>query len=315
MKKSSLILSSIIAGLMLFVLAGCSTGESSTEKNSANDKFKVVATNSIIADMVENVGGEHVDVHSIVSRGTDPHEYEPLPEDISKSTDADVIFYNGLNLETGGNGWFLKLMQTSKKKENEDYFVVSKNVEPMYLTSEGQESEQDPHAWLSLKNGITYVNNIKDVLVEKDAKHKDDYEKNAKAYTEKLEALHNENTSRFADIPKEKNLLVTSEGAFKYFSKAYGVNAAYIWEINTENQGTPDQMSQIIDKIKQTKVPNLFVEQSVDARSMETVSRETGIPIYDTIFTDSLAKKGETGDTYYDMLKWNLDTIHEGLMK
>lgn len=315
MKKSSLILSSLIAGLMVFFLAGCSTGESSTEKNSANDKFKVVATNSIIADMVENVGGEHVDVHSIVSRGTDPHEYEPLPEDISKSTDADVIFYNGLNLETGGNGWFLKLMQTSKKKENEDYFVVSKNVEPMYLTSEGQESEQDPHAWLSLKNGITYVNNIKDILVEKDVKHKEDYEKNAKAYTEKLEALHNENTSRFADIPKDKNLLVTSEGAFKYFSKAYGVNAAYIWEINTENQGTPDQMSQIIGKIKQTKVPNLFVEQSVDARSMETVSRETGIPIYDTIFTDSLAKKGEPGDTYYDMLKWNLDTIHEGLMK
>lgn len=315
MKKSSLILSSIIAGLMVLFLAGCSTGSSSTEKNVDNDKLKVVATNSIIADMVENVGGEHVEVHSIVSRGTDPHEYEPLPEDISKSTDADVIFYNGLNLETGGNGWFLKLMQTSKKKENEDYFVVSKNVEPMYLTSEGQESEQDPHAWLSLKNGIIYVNNIKDVLVEKDEKHKEDYEKNAKDYTEKLEALHNENTSRFADIPKERNLLVTSEGAFKYFSKAYGVNAAYIWEINTENQGTPDQMSQIIDKIKQTKVPNLFVEQSVDARSMETVSRETGIPIYDTIFTDSLAKKGETGDTYYEMLKWNLDTIHEGLMK
>ena len=315
MKKFSLIVTSIIAGLMLVFLTGCSTGESSAKKTEDNDKLKVVATNSIIADMVENVGGEHVDVHSIVSRGTDPHEYEPLPEDISKSTDADVIFYNGLNLETGGNGWFLKLMQTSKKQENEDYFVVSKNVDPMYLTSAGQESEQDPHAWLSLENGIIYVNNIKDVLVKKDKKHKEDYEKNAKEYTEKLASLHNDNKTKFADIPKDKNLLVTSEGAFKYFSKAYGVNAAYIWEINTENQGTPDQMSQIIDKIKQTNVPSLFVEQSVDRRSMETVSRETGIPIYDTIFTDSLAKKGEKGDSYYDMLKWNLDTIHEGLMK
>ncbi|MGO3732725.1 MAG: metal ABC transporter substrate-binding protein [Vagococcus sp.] len=314
MKKSKVVLVSLISMLTLFILGACGTSSSSKqEKSSKNDKLQVVTTNSILADLTFQVAKDKIDIHSIVPRGTDPHEFEPLPEDISKATDADVVFYNGLNLETGGNGWFKKLMETSKKKENEDYFVTSDGVEPMFLTSKGQETEQDPHAWLSITNGIIYVENIKKVLSDKDPKNKSFYEENAKEYITELTKLHNDNVNQFSDIPKDKALLVTSEGAFKYFSKAYGIDAAYIWEINTENQGTPEQMSRIIDKIKTTKVPSLFVEQSVDPRSMESVSRETKLPIYETIFTDSLAKEGETGDTYYTMMQWNLDKIHEGL--
>ncbi|MFC6347856.1 metal ABC transporter substrate-binding protein [Vagococcus carniphilus] len=314
MKKFKIVLVSLVSVLGIFALAACGKGEEA-KKEDKNEKLQVVATNSILADMTEQVGKDKVDIHSIVPRGTDPHEFEPLPEDIAKATDADVIFYNGLNLETGGDGWFMKLMKTSKKEENKDYFVTSKDVKPMYLTSKGQESEQDPHAWLSLENGIKYVENIKDVLVEKDEKNKDFYEKNAESYISELEKLHKDNVERYKEIPKDKNLLVTSEGAFKYFSDAYGIQAAYIWEINTESQGTPEQMSQIIDKIKKSNVSSLFVEQSVDPRSMESVSRETKLPIYDTIFTDSLAKEGEKGDTYLTMMTWNLDKIHDGLMK
>lgn len=317
MKKSRILFVGLVSFLAMFALVGCGGGTSDKSEKAKNDegKIKIVATNSIIADMVEQVGKDKVSVHSIVPRGTDPHEFEPLPADISKATDADLIFYNGLNLETGGGGWFMKLMKTSKKEDGKDYFVTSKNVEPLFLTSKGKESEQDPHAWLSLENGIIYVNNIKDVLVEKDSDNKEFYEKNAKEYTQELQTLHDDNVKRYKDIPADKNLLVTSEGAFKYYSKAYGTKAAYIWEINTESQGTPDQMSQIIDQIRKTKVPALFVEQSVDPRSMESVSRETKIPIYDTIFTDSLAKEGEKGDTYLTMMTWNLDKIHEGLTK
>ncbi|MDT2814113.1 metal ABC transporter substrate-binding protein [Vagococcus carniphilus] len=314
MKKFKIVLISLVSVLGIFALGACGKGEEA-KKEDKNEKLQVVATNSILADMTEQVGKDKVDIHSIVPRGTDPHEFEPLPEDIAKATDADVIFYNGLNLETGGDGWFMKLMKTSKKEENKDYFVTSKDVKPMYLTSKGQESEQDPHAWLSLENGIKYVENIKDVLVEKDEKNKDFYEKNAESYISELEKLHKDNVERYKEIPKDKNLLVTSEGAFKYFSDAYGIQAAYIWEINTESQGTPEQMSQIIDKIKKSNVSSLFVEQSVDPRSMESVSRETKLPIYDTIFTDSLAKEGEKGDTYLTMMTWNLDKIHDGLMK
>ena len=132
---------------MLFIgaLGGCrnSPDDDKGSTDAAETKLKVVSTNSIIGDMVEKVGGDLIDAHSIVPVGTDPLEYEPLPEDIRKDSEDDVVFYNGLNLETG-NGWFDKLMETAGKAEDEDYFVVSKNVEPLYLS--GNSSQQDPHA-------------------------------------------------------------------------------------------------------------------------------------------------------------------------
>lgn len=308
MKKINLALVSL---LTLFVLGACGQDK---EDSQTPDKLQVVATNSILADMAEIVGGDKVEVHSIVPVGTDPHEYEPLPVDIAKSTEADLIFYNGLNLETGGSGWFAKLMETSNKKAEVDFFAASLGVEPMYLTSDGKESEQDPHAWLDISNGMTYVRNIEKALAAKDAGNEAYFKAKADTYIAALEELDTKGKKEFKEIPKEQALLVTSEGAFKYFSKAYGLEAAYIWEINTESQGTPDQMSQIIDKINETKVPNLFIETSVDPRSLESVSNETGIPIYDKIFTDSLANKGEPGDSYYKMMEWNLTKIHDGLL-
>ncbi|MGM0173378.1 metal ABC transporter solute-binding protein, Zn/Mn family [Enterococcus sp. DIV0800] len=298
--------------LSLLLLAGCGTKD---EENAASDdskKTSVVATNSIIADMVKEVGADQVSVKSLVPVGTDPHEYEPLPEDIKQASEADIVFYNGLNLETG-NGWFNKLMETADKKENEDYFAVSKEVEPIHLT--GNTKQEDPHAWLNISNGILYVKEIQHVLSEKDPENKDHYQKNAEAYIKQLEELDTTAKDAFADIPDEKKLLVTSEGAFKYFSKAYDLTAAYIWEINTESQGTPEQMKQVVEKVRASKVPSLFVETSVDKRSMERLSKEVDLPIYSELYTDSLAKKGEPGDSYYKMMKWNLEKIHEGLME
>ncbi|BDP85727.1 hypothetical protein EfmAA610_29370 [Enterococcus faecium] len=132
---------------------------------------------------------------------------------------------------------------------------------------------------------------------------------------EKLDSLDKEAKSKFASIPNDKKMIVTSEGCFKYFSKAYNVPSAYIWEINTEEEGTPDQIKHLVEKLRTTKVPSLFVESSVDDRPMKTVSKDTNIPIYSTIFTDSIAEKGQDGDSYYAMMKWNLDKIAEGLSK
>lgn len=308
-KKISLILSAFLAALLL---VACSSSGSQADKS---DKLKVVVTNSILADMTKTIAGDKIDLHSIVPIGQDPHEYEPLPEDVEKTNNADVIFYNGINLEDGGQAWFTKLVKNAQKKKNKDYFAASDGVDVIYLEGESEKGKEDPHAWLNLENGIIYSKNIAKQLMAKDPKNKETYEKNLKAYVTKLEKLDKEAKSKFDAIPANKKLIVTSEGCFKYFSKAYGVPSAYIWEINTEEEGTPDQMSSLIEKLKVVKPAALFVESSVDRRPMETVSKDSGIPIYAEIFTDSVAKKGEDGDSYYAMMKWNLDKISEGLAK
>ena len=301
---------------LIFMLAVGLFACSNANKNSnTSEKLKVVATNSIIADITKNIAGDKIDLHSIVPVGQDPHEYEPLPDDVKKTSQADLIFYNGINLETGGNAWFTKLVQNAKKEENKDYYAVSDGVEVIYLEGQNEKGKEDPHAWLNLENGMIYAKNIAKQLSAKDPKNKDFYEANLKNYLEKLEALDKEAKQKFNNIPKEKKMIVTSEGCFKYFSKAYNVPSAYIWEINTEEEGTPDQIKALVEKLRKTKVPSLFVESSVDERPMQTVSKDTNIPIFEKIFTDSVAEPGQNGDSYYNMMKWNLDKIAEGLSK
>lgn len=298
--------------ISIFMLGACSVDNSTKE---SNEKLKVVVTNSILSDITENIAGDKVELHSIVPIGKDPHEYEPLPEDVQKTSKADVIFYNGINLETGGNAWFTKLVKNADKRENKDCFAVSDGVDVIYLEGQSEQGKEDPHAWLNLENGIIYAKNIEERLAEKDPENKKFYKENLDKYIEKLTSLDKEAKSKFAAIPENKKMIVTSEGCFKYFSKAYGVPSAYIWEINTEEEGTPDQIKNLVEKIRTTKVPALFVESSVDARPMKTVAKDTNIPIYSTIFTDSVAEKGKDGDSYYAMMKWNLNKIAEGLSK
>lgn len=310
MKKNLIALVSVIAmisGMAVFL----NQRQNVEAETTTSEKLRVVSTNSIIDDMVQNVGGKHVANYSIVQRGTDPHEYEPRPTDIAATAEADVVFYNGLNLETGGNGWFKKLVQSSKKEFNRDVFAVSKGVKVKYLTT--NVNEPDPHAWLDLANGIKYVENINRTLQAKDPQHAAAYQKNTDRYVAQLTKLHTQAQTKFSQIPAEQRLLVTSEGAFKYFSAAYDIPAAYIWELNTEAQGTPAQMRAVLKKVNQSKVRSLFVESSVSPKSMDKVAQETSLPVASTVFTDSLANEGEHGDTYYTMMKWNLDKIYDGL--
>ena len=297
----------LVAFLFLPFLAACSAGEI----RSDNGKLDVVVTNSILADMTKKIAGDKINLHNIVPIGQDPHEYEPLPEDIAKASDADLIFYNGINLE---NAWFSKMVKNAQKVANQDYFAASDGVEVIYLEGQSVKGKEDPHAWLSLENGIIYAQNIAKQLMVKDPKNKDVYQQNVAAYIQELATLDAKAKSSFAAIPADKKLIVTSEGCFKYFSKAYDIPSAYIWEINTEEEGTPQQTRDLVQKLKSGPTPAaLFVESSVDDRPMKTISRETGIPIYAKIFTDSVANEGEDGDSYLAMMKWNLEKIAEGL--
>lgn len=314
MKKWSLAIS-IIMSIVLLTACSSSGNQTNSSGNKDNDKLHVITTYSILYDIVKNVGGERVEIHSLAPIGSNPHEYDPLPVDVQKTTDADAVFYNGLNLEAG-NSWFDKLMQTAGKSgENAPVFRLSEGVAAKHLTTKGKENEEDPHAWLDIRNGIKYAENARDALIKIDPDHKEIYEQNAKAYIDQLKELHENAVKQFNMIPKEERFLVTSEGAFKYFSEAYDFNAGYIWEINSENQGTPKQVSDVVDMIREKNVSALFVETSIDPRSMEMVSRETGVPIVGKVFTDSLGKPGEDGDTYISMMEWNIKTIYEGLTK
>ncbi|MFW2433826.1 manganese ABC transporter substrate-binding lipoprotein MntC [Staphylococcus cohnii] len=297
--------------ILILFLSACGKGNNDSTSQS-NEKIKVVTTNSILYDMVKNVGGDNVEIHSIVPIGQDPHEYEVKPKDIKALTDADVVFYNGLNLETG-NGWFKNaLSQANKSYEDGSVVKVSKNVKPLYLNGakEGDESKQDPHAWLSLDNGIKYVEEISKALIKKNDNYKDDIQSNTKDYIAKLEDLKKESHDKFNDIPKEQRAMITSEGAFKYFSKQFDIKPGYIWEINTEKQGTPEQMKQAVKFVQDNNLKHLLVETSVDKKSMQSLSEETNLDIYGEVYTDSIGKKGSKGDSYFNMMQENINTVH-----
>lgn len=296
--------------ILSVLLAACGINKG----NESDHKLKIVTTNSILYDMTKNITGDDADIYSIVPVGQDPHEYEIKPKDVQALTDADVIVYNGFNLESG-NGWFEKALKQANKSIKDDTVIqASKNVEPIYL-KQGEKTAHniDPHAWLSLGNGIEYVKTIKTSLEKVDKAHAKDYDKQGSEYLTKLEKLNKESKDKFNDIPKEKRVMITSEGAFKYFAKQFDVTPGYIWEINTENQGTPEQMKQAVDFVKKHHIKNLLLETSVSDKSMKSLGEETGAKIYGTVYTDSIGKEGSDGDSYYKMMASNIKTIHESM--
>lgn len=312
MKKIVLL---FITGLLsLFMLSACVKSEPTSQAKAESEKMKIVTTYSIIYDITKNIVGDRAEIYSLVPIGANPHEYDPLPEDVIKTTDADLVFYNGLNLEEG-NSWFKKLIDIAgKSDEGAPVYRVSEGVEPIYLESKELQNEVDPHAWLDLRNGIIYAENVRDALIVVDPDNEHVYRENAQTYIAQLEELHQRTIDLIQTIPKDKRFLITSEGAFKYFGKAYGIETGYIWEINSENQGSPQQIRDVVDLIRNKGISALFVETSVDRRSMEMVSKETRVSIIGTVFTDSLGKEGSDGDTYLKMMDSNTKVIIEGLM-
>lgn len=292
---------------IILVLAGCN------QSNSKDDsKLKIVTTNSILGDMTKEVTNGNAEITSVVPIGQDPHEYEIKPKDVKAITDADVIIYNGFNLESG-NGWFEKaLEQANKKITDKNVIQATEDVKPIYLKGgEGDKKKIDPHAWLSIKNGIQYVNTIEKHLSKLDDKHKDDYKANADKYTKKLDKLDDEMTKAFNDIDKDQRSFITSEGAFKYFAKAYDITPGYIWEINTEKQGTPDQMKEAVNFVREHDLKALTVETSVDKKSMQTLAEETNLKIQGEVYTDSIGTKDSDGNSYYNMMEHNVKVIHD----
>ncbi len=304
------------AVLLALSLASCSATAGDERAKTAPDtnKLQVVTTFSILGDMVQAIGGDLVEIHSIVPLGVDPHEYTPLPLDVTKATDADMVVWNGLNMEFGG-GWFPALLESVGKDIDSPQVVESSaGVEPRYLASEdGAAEEMNPHAFLDPTVGLIYAANIRDALMANDPENAALYEANGAAYLEKIEAIDQLYHDKIAEIPAEHRVLVTSEHAYQYMAETYGLTPGYIWEIDTDEQGTPAQINALVALVRSTGVPVLFVESNVDPRPMETISAETGTPIHGKIFSDELGTPGGDGESYLKMLTFNITQIHAGL--
>lgn len=302
----------IMSFSLLFV--ACSN-ENDGEEEPSEDTLNVISTFSILTDMVEEVGGEQVTVHNLVPIGTDPHEYEPLPKDIKETTDADIIFYNGLNLEGGDTGWLSQLIE-SVNADEENIYEASKGVEPMYLKDEEGQQEVNPHAFISPKVGIIMAENIRDAFIETLPEYEEYFTENAEHYLNELREVEEQYSEKIGEIPEEDRVFIASEQAFQYMTSEYDIKEGYIWAIDTDEDGTPEQIQNAISFVKENKPNVLFVESNVNTSPMQTVSEETGVEIYEKpILADEVGKKGEEGDTYIKYLEYNLEVIVDGLTK
>lgn len=300
----------LLIGLSLGV-SSCKKKDEQEKKNS--HKIYVMSSFSIITDMVKEIGKDSVEVHNLVPIGTDPHDYDPVPDDIKFATKTDLFIYNGLQLEGGDQGWFAKLIDAVGANPKKVY-KASEGVPPLYLSGNHGEEEVNPHAFVSPVVGIRMAQNIKKALIEKDKRHEDFYAKNAKEYIDKLKKVEKEYQEKLLEIPEEDRVFIASEQAFQYVVEHYHLTGGFIWAIDTDEVGTPQQIKRAITFVREHNPPVLFVESNVDKRPMKTVSRETGVPVYSpAIFSDELGKPGETADNYIDYLKYNLKHIYNGL--
>lgn len=297
-------------GALLFAGCGSSDDSAATE----NDTLQAVSTFSILSDIVTEVGGDHVDVHNIVPVGNDPHEYDSTPEDTKALADADVYFYNGLNLEGGDNGWAARMVD-SVGLDDDKVVETTDGVEPMYLTDDESDHSINPHAFLDPKVGVIMAQNVADGLIDVDPDNADAYRENLEDYLAQLSDMDERYQQEIGDLDEDRRVLMTSERAYQYMADSYDILEGYIWAVDTDDIGTPEQMISAIDFVNEHQPPVLFVESNVTPGPMETVSEETGVEIYATIFSDELAAEGEPGDTYLGFLEENLKNISEGLQQ
>ena len=271
-------------------------------------KFKVVTTFTIIQDMAQNVAGDAATVESITKPGAEIHDYEPTPKDIVKAQSADLVLWNGLNLER----WFEKFFQNVKDKPA---VVVTEGIEPMSINEGPYTGNPNPHAWMSPSNALIYIENIKNALVKYDPQNKETYEKNAALYAQKIKELDRPLREKLAQVPEAQRWLVTSEGAFSYLTRDYGFKEAYLWPINAEQQGTPQQVRKVIETVKANNIPVVFSESTISPKPAKQVAKETGAKYGGVLYVDSLSNKKGPVPTYIDLLNTTVSTIAKGFEK
>ena len=271
----------------------------------AAEKFKAVTTFTVIADIARNVAGDAAEVQSITKPGAEIHDYQPTPQDIVRAQGADVIFWNVLNLER----WFERFLQDVKDVPS---VVVSDGVVPLSIYEGPYTGKPNPHAWMSTENALIYIENIRKLFVDMDPDNAAIYNANAENYAARVKALQDDLVRNLSAIPEEKRYLVTSEGAFSYLAKDLDMKEVYLWPMNADQQGTPQQVRKVIDTVREKNIPVVFSESTISDKPAKQVASETGVAYGGVLYVDSLSEPDGQVPTYLDLLQVTTSTIANG---
>lgn len=272
----------------------------------AQEKFKAVTTFTVIADMARNVAGDVAVVESITKPGAEIHGYSPTPRDIIRAHDADLILWNGLNLEL----WFEQFLSNL---DDVPSATLTDGIEPMSITEGEYDGKPNPHAWMGLSTALIYVDNIRNAFVEHDPDNADVYRANAENYKAQITAAITPLRDAVLAVPEQQRWLATCEGAFSYLIRDFGMKELYLWPMNADQQGTPQQVRRVIDTVREYNIPSVFCESTVSQAPAQQVARETGAKYGGVLYVDSLTEADGAVPTYLDLLRVTSETIVKGL--
>lgn len=272
----------------------------------ADDRMKVVTTFTVLADMASHVAGDAAEVVSITKPGAEIHGYQPTPRDIVRAQDADLILWNGMNLEL----WFEQFLSHLKDVPS---VTLSEGIDPISIVGGSYEGKPNPHAWMGLDNALIYIDNIETALSAQDPDKAETYAQNAAAYKDKLRATLEPLRARVAEVPEDQRWLVTCEGAFSYLARDFDMKELYLWPMNADQMGTPQQVRAVIDGVKENNIPVVFCESTVNTAPAKQVARETGARYGGELYVDSLSKPNGPVPSYLDLLRVTAETVADGL--
>lgn len=300
-------------GRRLLLAAGCvaagvgvSGCADAAELRATDGKLVVLTTFTVIADMTREVAGDRVEVASITKPGAEIHGYEPTPSDLKKAAQADLVLENGLNLES----WFSQFIDRASGVSA----TLTDGIRPIPIGGGSEyEGKPNPHAWMSTDNAAIYVENIRRALTDLDPAGADEYRRRAADYTRRLQAVGREVRAALRDVPAERRALVTCEGAFSYLARDLDLREAYLWPVNAEQEGTPQQIADTVEFVRERRVPGVFCESTVSRKAQEQVAKEAGSRFAGVLYVDSLSEQGGPVPSYLELLRRDARTIATGL--
>lgn len=295
--------------LLLFVffflisLSANSCKRTAFEKET--NKEVILASFTVLADIIENVAKDEFVVKSITKPGVEVHGYQPTPSDLIKASKAFVFIDNGFGFELWAEK-FVSNLQINR-------VTISNRLEPIFISEDFYKGKPNPHAWISPKRGMIYVDVIVDSLSELKPSEAESFKNNGQIYKNKIAKIDKDFSLFINNLEKNNRYLVTCEGAFSYLTNDYGLKEAYLWPVNAESQITPKRMARTISLVKNKNIPSVFCESTVSNESQMVVASETGVKFGGDLFVDSLSQDNESANTYLKMLQHNLTLIKRGL--